>query len=463
MINEILNFFVQCNDTLHNIIFFDIIPGPITIPFLVLNIFIASIYFLVKTKFIPVTHFIDIFRYGKIDNDNSINGITSKKALASGISGSVGLGSLAGVAIAISVGGPGAVFWIFVTGFLSMPFRFAEVYLAHYYRVIDKNGNVTLSGPFAYMTRGFLKLGFAKFGMISATIFGFLFIIATFGGTNAFQSNQSVVAISSAFFNNQHKLIISAILAIIVCLVIIGGLKTIANVAEFLVSIMSIVYVFAALTLLYYVRHDIWASIQTITSSALNIKAFGASLIPAFVSGVSRSVFADEVGQGSVPTFHSHTTNRCSFDEGVKSMAGPFFCSMIICSINGLIIVATKTFMLAGVDGIEMMRHSFLIAGNLFAQVLPIIVFLFGYSTIVAWFYYGEKAMEFVMRNNKNHKKYLMTYKILYCACVFFSGMISLDNVVKFADSLTLGITIPNTIIIVILFTFVKVQRRSGM
>ncbi len=426
-------------------------------PFVIFVLIIGCVFFTVKTRFINFRYFKEIFNYKSSVADsksaNDIDGISSLKALAGGIAGSVGIGSIAGVAIAISMGGPGAVFWIFAAGILSMPFRFAEVFLAHKYRSIDSSGKITLYGPYAYMVNGLKEFGIQKLGLFLASVFAVLFCLSAMGGANSFQSNQAVNIVSSSFFGGsfESKLIVATVLSFLVGVVIIGGIKRIASFAQFMVMFLGIVYIIAISVVLFSNRTNLFWALKEILNAAFNIKAFTASFIPAIVYGVQRSLFADEVGLGSVPMMHSSSSNPNSFDEAVKSMAGPFFCSAIVCTFNGFAIVCSKAFQQVGLQGAEYVRFAYETVHPYFAYLLPVIMFLFAYSVAVSWFYYGESSLAYLLKNKKGYKFYLLGYKILYCLCLIFGGITSLDYIIVFIDNVTLGTTIPNTIILLLI------------
>ncbi len=439
--------FTVLNGFVKPLIFFDIIPGEVNIPFVIFLLGFGCIFFTIKSGFINITEFINIFNYKKTRLNTKIQGISPRGALTTGIGGSVGLGSIAGVAVAVGIAGPGVIFWIAIAGFFSMPFRFTEVYFSNRYRLLDKNGDVTLYGPFAYIIEG-LKREFnsPKIGIAVATFFAIAFVLASFSGPNAFQSNQSVAIVSSIFFNNHFKFAIALFLAIISGLVIIGGIKRIAKIAEYLVVTMGIIYFVAIFVILFVNKSNLTWALNQIFSQALNFNAFTSSLIPIIIVGVQRSLFADEVGEGTVPMAHGKSTNISVFDEAVKSMAGPFFCSMVVCSLSGLIIVSTKSFLIQGIEGIEMVKHAYLTVHPYFIYILPAIVFLFAYSTIISWYYYGETAFLRLL-----NKKYLFIYKIFYCSFIVIGGMISLGAVLDFMDFFIFLITIPNTIVLCML------------
>ena len=437
---------------LNPIIFFDILPGTAYLPFVIGLLTFGCLFFTVKTGFINITEFVNIFNYKYTKPNPNIKGISPYAALSTGIGGSVGLGSIAGVAVAISMGGPGVVFWIAVAGFLSMPFRFAEVYFANKYRVIDANGEVVTYGPFAYIIEGLKKeFNKPKLGIYIASAFALFFVIASFSGPNAFQSNQSVKIASSIFFGGKYVVIIALFLALISGLVIIGGIKRIAKVAELLVNSMGVVYFVAIFVILFVNKANLGWAFGEIFKGAFNFDSIAASFVPIVVIAVKRSLFANEVGEGTVPMAHGKSVNASAYDEAIKSMAGPFFCSVIICSLSGLILVASKSFLIPNLADIEMVKHAYLTVHPYFVYILPTIVFLFAYSTILSWYYYGESAFVRIFA-----KKYVILYKIAYCCFIVIGGTISLGAVVDFMDFFIFLITIPNVVVLLLLASKTK-------
>jgi len=470
MFEMFIKYFGIVNEKIHHVIFFDVLPGEAKMPFVIMVLIAGCLFFSAKTRLINFRLFKEIFNYtSKAQKDSKseggVDGISSVKALAAGIAGSVGIGSIAGVAMAVSVGGPGAVFWIFAAGVLSMPFRFAEVFLAHKYRSIDANGKITLFGPYGYMVNGLKEFGFAKTGRVLAAMFAFLFCLSAMGGANSFQSNQAVGIISSSFFGDTFisKLIVSSILSVLVGLVIIGGIKRIGSFAQFMVMFLGVTYLIAITIVLCANRANLGWALHEIMIQAFNFKAIAASLIPAIVVGVQRSLFADEVGLGSVPMMHSSSSNQDSFDEAIKSMAGPFFCSAVICTINGFAIVCSKAFLQQGLQGAELVRFAYQTVSPHFAYILPIIMFLFAYAVAVSWFYYGESSIAYLLQHKKGYKYYLFAYKLTYCLCLIFGGVTSLDFIIVFIDNVTLGTTIPNTIVLILLSSKVVWKRKDYM
>ena len=453
MIQSILTFLSLANNKIHDAIFVDIFPGIIQMPFLIGLLIFACVFFTIQTRFINFRYFKDIFDYKSSNSKTDVDGISSIKSLITGIAGSVGVGSIAGVAIAVNLGGPGAVFWIFMAGVFSMSFRFVEVFLAHRYREIDSDGKITLYGPYAYMVNGLKEFGFKKSGVAMSYIFAVLFCFSSLGGANSFQSNQSVGIFSTSFFHGtmQSKLIISFILSIGIGVVIIGGIKRIASFAHVMVTILGAIYLVIMSLILFFNRGNILWGLNEIISSALNVKALLSSFIPALIHGVQRSLFADEVGFGSVPMMHSSSSNKDSFDEAIKSMAGPFFCSSVVCTLNGFALVCSKSFLEVGLQGAEFMRHSYSTVHPYLANLLPFIMLAFSYCVAVSWFYYGESSISYLLKNKKGYKYYLLSYKLIYCLCFIFGAVANLDVILIFMDNVTLGAAIPNTIILMLI------------
>ena len=373
--------------------------------------------------------------------------VSSFQAMTAAVSGTVGLGNIAGVAIAISLGGPGALVWMIVAAFLGTATKFAEVTLGHLYRRIDDDGTVH-GGPFYYITEGFKEKGFTKFGKFLAVVFSICAIGGAIGGGNMLQSNESINILTSSFPSLVgSEWIIAALLAVTVFAILIGSIKRIASVTEKLVPLMAIIYVLACAVVLFNNAAEIPAAISTIFTAAFNFEAAGGGAVGAMIMGFRRAFFSNEAGVGSAPIAHAATSNDDPVKEGIVALIEPIIDTVIICSMTGLVIVTTGVYTdAANGTGVVLTAAAFATVIDWFPQVLAICVVLFAYSTMLTWSYYGEQAWHYMFG-----KKTLPLYYTFFCSMTFLGGMVNLGPVVDFGDLMLLSMAIPNLIAVFVL------------
>ncbi len=395
------------------------------------------------------------------------------QALATAVSGTVGLGNIAGVAVAIAVGGPGATFWMIVCGLIGMSTKFVECTLGVKYRDVGEDGTV-YGGPMYYLSRGMREKGFATLGKILAVIFAVLCVGASFGGGNAFQSNQAAVQLST-MLNLQGGatgVIIGIILAILVGIVIIGGIKKIASVTEKIVPFMAVIYVIASLVIIFANFRFIGDAFGMIVSGAFTPMAGLGGVLGVIIVGFQRAAFSNEAGAGSAAIAHSAVKTKFPASEGVVALLEPFIDTVVICTMTALVIIffnmdvgafeygnsINSTVMLAetgeyigGVD-LTSMAYDSVIPG--FRYVLTIAIILFAFSTMISWSYYGLQSWKFLFGRGKVADA---SYKILFLLFVIIGAAATLDAVIKFSDAMILALVFPN--MIGLLFLFPKVRE----
>ena len=377
------------------------------------------------------------------------------QALTSALSATVGLGNIAGVAVAIHTGGPGAVIWMILIGLLGMTAKFNECTLAMVYRKVRPDGTVD-GGPMHYLEIGLQERGFpfpvAKaFGLIFA-----LFCIGgSFGGGNMFQANQATSAVRGMLGDIAGiNWVFGSVLAFLVGLVIIGGIKRIGQVTEKIIPLMCGIYVLAGLVILVIHIKQIPDAAVLIVRSCVSPEAAYGGFIGVLVQGIRRAVFSNEAGVGSAAIAHAAAKTDEPVREGLVAMLGPFIDTVVICTMTALVVIVSGAYNTpeAG-QGVEMTRWAFSETLSWFPTILNISVFLFAYSTMISWSYYGEKAWQYIFGTTKQT---VIVYRIIFLGFIILGAVASLDNVIEFSDLMILSMAFPNIIGGVILAPRVK-------
>lgn len=425
------------------------------VPLIVLWLVIAAVFFTIQMRFVNIRafkHAIDVVR-GIYDDPNEPGEVTHFQALAAALSATVGLGNIAGVAIAIQVGGPGAVFWMTLAGLFGMTSKFVECTLGQMYRIVRQDGTVA-GGPMQYLSKGLAERGLRSLGKVLAGVFAIFCIGGSIGGGNMFQANQAFAAAAQVVPALQGRSwIFGLILAVLVGLVIVGGIRRIGVIAGALVPTMCLIYVVSALWILLLNITEIPRAITIIITEAFSPQAIQGGFIGVFVQGVRRSVFSNEAGIGSASIAHSAARTDEPIREGIVALLEPFIDTVIICNMTALVVVITGVYQNTGegLDGVRMTSQAFSSVIGWFPILLSISVFLFAFSTIISWSYYGERAWAYLFG-----EKTQMVYKVLYVIFVFIGAVVSLGAVVDFGDMMLLSMAFPNLLGCYILSTKVK-------
>jgi AGCS family alanine or glycine:cation symporter len=476
-INE---WFQPITDWWSSIVFYTVNIGGVNVPIVVILLVSGAAFFTIYFSFVNIRRFrlaIQVVR-GKHDdlekdatdvkpgNVNVVSGdivdtikdeshhgeVNHFQALATAVSGTVGLGNIAGVAIAIAIGGPGATFWMIVCGLLGMSSKFVECTLGVKYRDIDKNG-VVYGGPMYYLTKGFKELKLAGLGKFLAILFAILCVGGSLGGGNAFQSNQAAQQIASmtGIESSSSGFFIGLGLSIITGIVIIGGIKKIATVTEKIVPFMAILYIVASLIIIF-------ANFSFIDD--------------AFRMIFKRAAFSNEAGAGSASIAHSAVKTKYPASEGVVSLLEPFIDTVVICTMTALVIIMFNKdglmFPYGGdgkgsvvlnatggsTSGVDLTSMAYNEVIPHFSYVLTIAIVLFAFSTMISWSYYGLQAWKFLFGRGKIAD---LSYKVLFLAFVVIGASVSLSAVTDFSDAMILAMVFPN--MIGLLFLFPKVRE----
>jgi len=443
-IEGVMNYIFEC-------VFFEITDG---VPFVLVWLVIGAIFFTVYNGFINLTgfrHALDVVR-GKYDDPTDPGEVSHFQALATALSGTVGVGNIAGVALAISLGGAGATFWMILVGLLGMSSKFVECTLGLKYRKQLPDGSVS-GGPMYYLSEGLANKGFGTFGRILAGFFAIACIGGSFGGGNMVQINQAtsqlitVTGGESSFFYGQGW-IFGTLMAIIVGVVIIGGIKSIAKVTDKIVPFMVGIYMIGAILVIGYHFTDIpWAFGQIIEGAFSKNAAFG-GFVGVLLLGVQRAAFSNEAGIGSASIAHSAAKTDEPISEGIVALLEPFIDTVVVCTMTALVIIITQNAPevaqpLDDAGKIALTSRSFASVLPWFPSVLAVAVILFALSTMIAWSYYGLKAWTYLFGETKLAEN---IYKLIFCIFIVIGSGVSSSSVFNFGDAMIFAMCFPNVL-----------------
>jgi AGCS family alanine or glycine:cation symporter len=388
--------------------------------------------------------------------------VTHFQALTAALSATVGLGNIAGVAVAISIGGPGATFWMILAGLLGMASKFAECTLGVKYRDVGPDGTV-YGGPMYYLTKGLKEKGLGRLGKVLAVFFAVMVIGGSFGGGNMFQANQAAAQFVDLFqlTNANAGLYFGIVMAVIVAVVIIGGIKRIASVTEKIVPFMAVIYVGAALVIIVLDYKLVPKAFGLIFNGAFSPAGITGGFIGVLIQGFRRGTFSNEAGVGSAAIAHSAVKTKYPASEGIVALLEPFIDTVIICTMTALVLVITNIkggYFDYGIEikeGVELTATAFDSVIPHFSVVLTIAVILFAFSTMISWSYYGMQGWKFLFGKGKVTD---LIYKILFLLFVIIGASISLGAVIDFSDAMIFAMVVPNMIGVIILSPKIKVE-----
>ena len=414
----------------------------------------TGLYFIIRLKFLNVTKLWHSIRVvaGKYDKEGDEGDVSHFKALTTALSATVGTGNIVGVSLAIYFGGPGAIFWMWVTGFLGMILKYAECTLSHKFRRFNSDGSVS-GGPMYYMQYG-LKSKIGKGAKILAVIFAVATVLCSLGTGNMAQANSMTDALNTSY--SIDTWISGIFITALVLLVIVGGIKRIADVTSFLVPFMAIMYFMAAIIVLVVMYKDIPAAFGLILHDAFHgeyAKEAGVlgGLFLAMTWGIRRGLFSNEAGQGSAPIAHAAAKTEYAAREGLVASLEPLVDTLIICTMTALVIIVTGAWE-SDIQGVGMTIQGMKLGlGELGLQdwaehVVTFGLVLFAFSTVISWSYYGTRAANYLFG-----EKYIKPYSYMYALFVFFGSIFSIDLVWHFVDMVITFMTIPNLIALLLL------------
>ncbi len=393
------------------------------------------------------------------------------QALATAVSGTVGNGNIAGVALAIALGGPGATFWMIICGLLGMSTKFVECTLGVQYRDVDENGTV-YGGPMYFLKKGLSKKGFAKLGKVVAALFAVFCIGGSFGGGNAAQSNQATIVLKEllGLESAMAGTVIGLSIAAVVGVIIIGGIKRIAAVTEKVVPLMALMYILACVYIIGVNFSFVDDAISQIITEAFQPKAIGVGgVIGVLLIGFRRAAFSNEAGAGSASIAHSAVRTKYSASEGLVALLEPFIDTVVICTMTALVIVIYNmggVFEYGGdagvvyIDGLPYEGAG--ITSKAFANYIPysnvfltIAVVLFAVSTMISWSYYGLQSWKYLFGRGQAMD---LTYKFLFLVFIIIGAAASMDSIWAFSDAMIFAMVFPNMVGLYFLFPEVKQQ-----
>ena len=447
-------------------------------PFVIYLLVGSAIFFTVYFVFPNIRYFltsVNVVRgkYDEIekDGDDSKDGEVSHfQALTTAVSGTVGNGNIAGVALAIALGGPGATFWMIICGLMGMSLKFVECTLGVYYRDVDENG-VVYGGPMYYLSKGLKEKGFKNLGKITAVLFAIFCIGGSFGGGNAAQANQAAIVLKDllGMESTFSGAIIGLLLAVIVGIIIIGGIKRIASVTEKIVPFMALLYIIACIYILAVNFSFLDDAFALIIQEAFNPTAIGVGgFIGVLMIGFKRAAFSNEAGVGSASIAHSAVKTKYAASEGLVALLEPFIDTVVICTLTALVIItfnSTGIFSYGGEGGVMIdgvIYEGAGITSKAFAEYIPfsdifltVAVVLFAVSTMISWSYYGLQSWKYLF--GRSYKSDL-TYKLLFLSFVIIGSAASMNSIWAFSDAMIFAMVFPNMIGLYLLFPVVKNQ-----
>lgn len=447
---RIESFIEPLSSLITNLVFTSISIKNNSVPLVVIWLVIASLFFTFYFRFINIRAFKRAWQvaFGKFDKPNSPGEITHFQAFTAAMSGTIGLGNIAGVAVAISIGGPGAMLWMIIMAFFGMTLKFVEVSLGHKYRVIYPDGTVS-GGAIRYLSDGMKDCGFPKLGSFLAIFFAICCIGGSFGGGNMFQANQAFQQIVIATGSENSFLygkgwLGGVFFAIIVGSIIVGGIKSIGRVTEKLVPLMGSLYCVTCIYIIFSNYTEIPKTINLVLSNAFQTQATIGGIIGVMIAGIKRAVFSNESGIGSAPIAYAPAKSDNHLNTGFMSLLSPFVDTILICSMTALVIIITGSYIGSNqIQGVELTSKAFESAIGWFPIVLAIAITLFAISTLITWSYYGLRCWTYLFGQNKIS---IYSYKIIFLMFTIIGTSMNLQNVIDFSDAMIFAMSIPNLI-----------------
>ncbi|PKP83309.1 MAG: alanine glycine permease [Alphaproteobacteria bacterium HGW-Alphaproteobacteria-18] len=443
--------FAPVANAVNSLIFFSVKAGNVEVPLVVLWLGGGSIAITFLLRFLNLrgfTHAWKILIKGAPTDHNTKGEISHFEALSAALSGTIGLGNIASVPIAIALGGPGAIFWMLVAGFFAMSTKFAECALAVKYRKIDGEGRVS-GGPMYYIEEAFSRLKLPRAGKLLAAIFA---LMAVGASVSIFQVNQSYAQFERVT-SIEAPLLFGIVMATLVAVIVLGGIRSIARVTSRLVPAMCLIYLSAGLVVITVNASMIPAVLQQILEGAFGLDAAAGGAVGAMINGLKRATYSSEAGTGSSAIAHSAVRTNNPLTEGYVALVEPFIDTIVVCLTTGLIILVTGAWQADVPMGIGMTSFAFESVFPWFSYILCISVILFAFSTAVSWAYYGSKAVGYLSGNSPRVDT---IYKLALCAVLSLGATIELAHIVDFIDAMLFGMAIPNLLAVFILLPELK-------
>ncbi|MEW6119063.1 MAG: alanine/glycine:cation symporter family protein [Pseudomonadota bacterium] len=443
-------FFGVINGHLASVIFYDVFPGEPAMPFIVAWLIVGALYLTLRFSFVNLRMMRHAFRVmrGRYRTHDDKGEVSPFQALTTALSATVGLGNIAGVAIAISIGGPGATFWMIVAGFLGMTTKFTEATLAQRYREIRPDGRI-MGGPMEYLSKGLAEFNWPRTGKFLAGMFAVFTVLGSFGAGSAFQVSQSLGAVQAQLpYFNDVPIAYGLIMGVAVGVVIIGGLRRIAHTAEAVVPSMILIYLAACLWIVVTNADQVPAALAKIVTEAFAPIAVAGGMVGVLVQGFKRAVFSSEAGLGSAAIVHSTASVKYPIRQGMVALYEPFIDTIVICTMTALVIVITGVYndpatleLREASKGAALTSAAFATVSDWFPVILTLSVVLFAYSTMISWSYYGERCWAYLFGERTS-----IVYRTLFLVFIVVASVASAANMVDFTDLLVLAMAFPNFI-----------------
>ncbi len=447
---KINNFIYPISDAITGLIFWEISLFQNNLPLIVIWLVVASIFFTLYFKFINISALSKGLNValGRYDKKTDIGEITPFQSFTAAMSGTIGLGNIAGVAVAISIGGPGAMLWMIIMAFFGMTLKFVEVSLGHKYRKIHKDGTVS-GGAIRYLSVGFNEKGFPRVGKVLAVVFAICCIGGSFGGGNMFQANQAFQQIlvatggeNSIFFGKAW--LGGFFFAFVVGLIIIGGIKSIGKVTEKLVPLMGIFYVISCLYIIFSNITLIPDTVIKVFQSAFSMDAGFGGIIGTMIAGIRRAVFSNESGIGSAPIAYAPAKSSNHLNPGFMSLLSPVIDTIIVCSMTALVIIITGAYLESDqIEGVELTSRAFETVAPWFPIILAFAISLFAISTLITWSYYGLTCWKYLFGQTKKNQ---YIFQIIFLFFTVIGTTMNLGSVINFSDAMIFAMSVPNII-----------------
>ncbi len=440
-------FFGTLNGYLASVIFYDVFPGEPAMPFIVAWLIVGAVYLTFRLGFVNVRmmgHAFAVLR-GKYRTADDKGEVSPFQALSTALSATVGLGNIAGVAIAISIGGPGATFWMIVAGFFGMTTKFTEATLAQHYREVRPDGRI-MGGPMEYLSKGFAEFKLPRTGKVLAGMFAVFTVLGSFGAS-AFQVSQSLGAVQQVLpFFHDMPIAYGLIMVLTVGVVIIGGLRRIAHVAEAVVPTMILIYLSACLWIILGNVERVPHVLSMIVTEAFAPISVVGGMVGVLVQGFRRAVFSSEAGLGSAAIVHATASVKYPVRQGMVALYEPFIDTIVICTMTALVIIITGVYndpatlaLREASKGAALTSVAFATVSDWFPIILAVSVVLFAYSTMISWSYYGERCWAYLLGERLS-----MLYRVLFLAFIVVASVVSAANMLEFTDLLVLAMAFPN-------------------
>ena len=451
-------------DAVSSFIFYAVPVGDANLPLIVVWLVAGGLFFTGYLGFINVRGFRHglALATGRYQNPNAPGEVTQFQALATAVSGTVGVGNIAGVAIAISLGGPGATFWLIVAGLLGMSTKFAECTLAVRYRKTNPDGSVS-GGPMYYLEQGLKDLKLPGVGKALGLFYAMAMVIGCLGIGNMFQSNQAAAIFITVTGAEQSPFmgkawLLGLAMAIVVAIVIFGGIKSIARVTEKLVPFMAVLYSVAAIVIIAFNADKLLWAFGAIWQGAFSPDGVTGGIIGVIVIGFRRAVFSNEAGLGSASIAHSAVKTNFPATEGYVALLEPFIDTVVVCTLTALVIITTVYDPLlanTGISGIEMTTRAFQSTISWSPIPLSVAAILFAFSTMLSWSYYGLKAFTYLFGEANITQ---LIFKFIFCIFIVIGSAIQLNALIDLSDALVFIVAIPNLIGLYILAPIVRAE-----